>query len=65
MFGRKPAGKRPKRDRIRITATGFGLEQDSRTVYMYVSASTKLVAREVYVHTAVYTRVPGVFLKKI
>ena len=32
MFGRKTARKRPKRDRIRITATGFGLEQDPRTL---------------------------------
>jgi hypothetical protein len=31
MFGRKTARKRPKRDRIGITATGLGLEQDPRT----------------------------------
>ena len=33
MFGWKTARKRPKRDRIHITATGFVLKQDPRTVY--------------------------------
>jgi hypothetical protein len=31
MFGRKTARKRPKRDRIGFTATGFVLAQDPRT----------------------------------
>jgi hypothetical protein len=33
MFGQKTARKRPKRDRIGITAIGLGLEQDPRRLY--------------------------------
>ena len=32
MFGRKTARKRPKHDRIGITAIGLGLEQDPRMI---------------------------------
>jgi hypothetical protein len=38
MFRRKTVRERSERDRIRITATGFRLEQDPRTVYLYLVA---------------------------
>jgi hypothetical protein len=43
MFGRKTARKRPKRDQIRFTATGFGLEQDPRIQYCSLENSSTMI----------------------